>query len=357
MMTTLRHLLAILILPGMAVVAAPYWLLTAFEAADTRWNSGSLAMGLGHWVGAIFIIIGLGLLIWCVSLFAKIGRGTLAPWDPTCNLVAAGPYRFVRNPMISGVALLLIGQAVFWGSWILGFWAGLFVAINHLYFLFSEEPGLEKRFGQPYRVYKTQVPRWIPRLRLIPERSKEQLTIEHSILIKAAPQSVWRHITEVDIASFRHPVYFSLLDIPKPLRAEVVEQGVGGARIAFFANSLRFSQEITEWQPYERYAFTFRADPGFRVGYLLDLSDGPFRLKAGSYRITSRPEGVRLTLTSQYELEGLAGLFLRIPVRLVLALFQRYLLKGIKTNAERQEMTLNQLNGGPRAEGNHIRRD
>lgn len=163
--TTLRHLLAILLLPGMVVGVVPYWLLTAFKAADTRWNSGSFALGLGRLTGAIFIITGLGLFIWCVSLFAKIGRGTLAPWDSTRNLVAAGPYRFVRNPMISAVALLLSGEAVFWGSRILGGWAGLFVLINHLYFVFSEEPGLEKRFGEPYRIYKASVPRWIPRLK------------------------------------------------------------------------------------------------------------------------------------------------------------------------------------------------
>jgi hypothetical protein len=161
------------------------------------------------------------------------------------------------------------------------------------------------------------------------------MLIEHSIHINASAESVWRHITEVDIASFRHPMYFSLLGIPKPLRAEVVEPGVGGARIAFFSNGLRFSQEITAWQPYTQYAFTFRADPGFRVAYFLDLSDGPFRMKAGAYRIAPSQGGVRLSLSSQYELYGRAGACLRLPVRLVLDLFQRYLLRGIKVNAER----------------------
>lgn len=175
---------------------------------------------------------------------------------------------------------------------------------------------------------------------------KEQHTIEHSTQINASAETVWQHITEVDIASFRHPAYFSLLGIPKPLRAEVVKPGVGGARTAFFSNHLRFSQEITAWQPHERYAFTFRADPGFRVAYLLDLSDGPFRMKAGAYRIEPGQGGVHLSLSSQYELYGIVGLCLRVPVRLVLALFQRYLLRGIKANAERQELT---LSGTPRA--------
>jgi hypothetical protein len=74
----------------------------------------------------------------------------------------AGPYRFIRNPMISGVAMFLIGQALFWGSRAV---AGVFILINHMYFVLSEEPGLDLRFGESYRVYKANVARWIPRLR------------------------------------------------------------------------------------------------------------------------------------------------------------------------------------------------
>jgi protein-S-isoprenylcysteine O-methyltransferase Ste14 len=94
------------------------------------------------------------LFSWCVALFARVGRGTLAPWDATRNLVAVGPYRFVRNPMISGVAMMLIGEALIFGSWVLGLWASVFVAINHLYFVYSEEPGLERRFGKSYKLCK-----------------------------------------------------------------------------------------------------------------------------------------------------------------------------------------------------------
>jgi hypothetical protein len=153
-------------------------------------------------------------------------------------------------------------------------------------------------------------------------------------------------VTEVDIAAFRHPPYLALLGIPKPLRAEVVAPGVGGARTAFFSDGRRFTQEITEWRPYERYAFTFQADPGFRVAWFLDLSDGPFRMSSGAYRLVSVPDGVRLSLSSRYELRGLAGAGLCVPVWLVMALFQRYLLRGIKANAEREE-----ADGSSRAQG------
>ena len=164
MITALRHLLAILLLPFMVTVVVPYWLTNSFATMDSQWGEG--ALWIARSAGSVLLLSGLALFAWCVSLFAKVGQGTLAPWDPTIYMVAVGPYRYVRNPMISGVVLILIGEGVFRGSWILGTWAGIFILINHVYFILFEEPGLENRFGEPYRVYKANVPRWIPRIRL-----------------------------------------------------------------------------------------------------------------------------------------------------------------------------------------------
>lgn len=162
-------------------------------------------------------------------------------------------------------------------------------------------------------------------------------TIENSVRVDSSPESIWQEITNVDIASFRHPLYLSFLGIPKPLRAEVLRTGIGGVRVALFSNGLRFSQEITDWEPNERYGFTFEADPGFRVGHCLDLAAGPFRMISGAYRISQNDSHARLSLASRYELRGIAGLLLRWPVRLVLHLFQKYLLRGIRVNAESRE--------------------
>lgn len=163
----------------------------------------------------------------------------------------------------------------------------------------------------------------------------KRYSIEQAVAVAASPEAIWREVTEVDIAAFDHPAYLAILGIPKPLRADVLRPGVGGVRVAHFSNGRRFSQEITEWRPPERYAFTFRADPGFRVGYVLDLAEGPFRMVAGAYRIEPNSRGARLALSSEYELRGPAGALLRLPVRLVLYLFQAYLLRGIRSNAER----------------------
>jgi protein-S-isoprenylcysteine O-methyltransferase Ste14 len=164
-MMILRHLLAVLLLPFVAVVVVPLWLLRSFAAADTHWQEALPIVWLPRSAGAALLVVGFALFSSCVVLFARVGRGTLAPWDPTRRLVAMGPYRIVRNPMISGVFLMLAGLALLRGSWVIAAWACTFALINHTYFLLSEEPGLERRFGESYRTYKAHVPRWIPRVR------------------------------------------------------------------------------------------------------------------------------------------------------------------------------------------------
>jgi protein-S-isoprenylcysteine O-methyltransferase Ste14 len=144
----------------------PNALLGTDGAAATAWDVYSPdAAWLIRAAGTVLFLGGFALFAWCVALFGRVGRGTLAPWDPTRRLVAVGPYRHVRNPMISGVAMMLAGEALLWRSGLLALWACAFVLINHAYFRLSEEPGLERRFGDGYRAYRANVPRWIPRLR------------------------------------------------------------------------------------------------------------------------------------------------------------------------------------------------
>lgn len=162
MSTALRHLVAIFALPVVMAVVVPAWVLTRYAATDTRWPTAMIAWPM-RVLGGIVVLSGLFLFAWCVWLFARVGRGTLAPWDPTQNLVAVGPYQYVRNPMITGVAAILAGQALITGSRALALWLLMFVAINFTYFVLVEEPSLARRFGAAYLDYKARVPRWLPR--------------------------------------------------------------------------------------------------------------------------------------------------------------------------------------------------
>ena len=102
--------------------------------------------------------------VWTDALFLKFGDGTLAPWNPPTKLVIRGPYRHIRNPMISSVVIILLGECLFFQSWPLTAWAVLFVGIHLIYFPMIEEKGLIKRFGDDYLIYRANVPHWIPRI-------------------------------------------------------------------------------------------------------------------------------------------------------------------------------------------------
>jgi protein-S-isoprenylcysteine O-methyltransferase Ste14 len=153
-----RHLLAILALPFNVLVTVPAVLLWryGFEAPHP--------LSLSTVLGVLLAAVGLSLMGATIGLFVRVGRGTLAPWSPTRRLVVQGPYRWVRNPMISGVLFVLLGETLLFRSPALLAWWAFFFLGNAIYLPLSEEPGLEARFGEDYRRYKRQVPRWIPRL-------------------------------------------------------------------------------------------------------------------------------------------------------------------------------------------------
>jgi protein-S-isoprenylcysteine O-methyltransferase Ste14 len=157
-----RHLRAIGLLPGISGGAIPAAILV-FGGYDIGWGLQDGLAVLPVVAGAALTCVGLLLMYRTISLFAREGDGTLAPWDPPRRLVVRGPYRYVRNPMITGVITILIGEAVLFGSpWVLA-WAAAFLAINAIWFPRVEEPGLVKRFGSDYEEYRRQVPRWVPR--------------------------------------------------------------------------------------------------------------------------------------------------------------------------------------------------
>ena len=67
-------------------------------------------------LGSILVLLGLTVQFKTNRAFAKIGKGTLAPWAPTQHFVVVGLYQYVRNPMILGVLLTLFGEGVIFGS-------------------------------------------------------------------------------------------------------------------------------------------------------------------------------------------------------------------------------------------------
>jgi protein-S-isoprenylcysteine O-methyltransferase Ste14 len=162
-MSAWRHARAITLLPGTAAVVVPAIILIAGESPSIGWGLEGALAALPVLFGLVLISPGLALWVWTLRLFIRRGKGTLAPWDPPRHLVVAGPYSRVRNPMITAVLTVLIGEAVLFGSPALLIWCAAFLGINWAYFVLHEESALERRFGDEYRAYRRRVPRWIPR--------------------------------------------------------------------------------------------------------------------------------------------------------------------------------------------------
>lgn len=159
----LRHLGAILALPLNVLIVIPGAILLWTQGGNPGWGLESPLSHVPRVAGAGLIVAGLALMAATITLFFRVGDGTLAPWDPPTEFVAQGIYRHVRNPMMLGVFTVLVGEAVLFGSLGIFVWFVLFSVCNMLYMPLMEEPALERRFGEPYRRYRANVPRWIPR--------------------------------------------------------------------------------------------------------------------------------------------------------------------------------------------------
>ncbi len=86
------------------------------------------------------------------------------PFNPPPKLITNGLYAYVRNPMLLGLFIFMLGLGVLFGSLSLIFiFTPLFIVLNVLYLKAIEEKELEKKFGKEYLEYKKRVPMFIPK--------------------------------------------------------------------------------------------------------------------------------------------------------------------------------------------------
>ena len=148
----LRNVLFTLVLPASGAVYAPWWILTrgGGRPEPVAWYAGGP------------IALGLALYAWCVWVFARVGQGTPGPWDAPRRFVAAGPYRWVRNPISIGALLVVLGEAWLFLSLPLLVYTLVLALGVHVFVVWYEEPALRRRFGDEYERYCRRVARWIP---------------------------------------------------------------------------------------------------------------------------------------------------------------------------------------------------
>ena len=150
---------------AVAVMCVFVWL-CAWIALGLRSYDRQYGLALPAWTETLSIPVmfaGAALCLTCIATFVVRGRGTPAPFDPPRQFVAVGPYRYVRNPMYIGGALLLAGFALYIRSGAALIFCLPWLLLCHIFVLLYEEPTLRSKFGTTYEDYCRTVPRWIPR--------------------------------------------------------------------------------------------------------------------------------------------------------------------------------------------------
>ena len=133
-------------------------------AAASLLPEAVLALPSAVRVGAALALAGTGACFDLAGLVSfRKARTTVNPLTPhrSAAVVTTGVYRFTRNPMYLGLALILLGLAVYLGSvWAL---AGplVFAAYITRFQITPEERILTNRFGAAYTAYRARVRRWI----------------------------------------------------------------------------------------------------------------------------------------------------------------------------------------------------
>jgi protein-S-isoprenylcysteine O-methyltransferase Ste14 len=120
----------------------------------------ALALTVRVGVAAATALLGLALLAGALGLFRRTGQDP-KPWESTPEIVSTGVYRFTRNPMYLGMALLQTAIGVGWANgWILALVPAV-LAIVYATAIRHEEVYLERKFGDAYIRYRGSVRRWL----------------------------------------------------------------------------------------------------------------------------------------------------------------------------------------------------
>ena len=110
--------------------------------------------------GGVLILIGMSLILWAVRLLARAGT-TIKPFEASTKMIVAGPYRWSRNPIYLGMAMILLGIGLALGTLTPFAILPLFVWLIQKNFIAHEEAMLDKSFGPAYAEYKKRIRRWL----------------------------------------------------------------------------------------------------------------------------------------------------------------------------------------------------
>jgi protein-S-isoprenylcysteine O-methyltransferase Ste14 len=111
------------------------------------------------WVGVLFCLAGLSLLLWSLVSFGQSFRVGIDTEHPD-KLIMTGIFSFSRNPIYVAFAFILFGQFLIFPNWILLVYLAAGIWLFHRQVL-REEDYLKKHYGREYLEYCQRVRRYL----------------------------------------------------------------------------------------------------------------------------------------------------------------------------------------------------
>ena len=129
-------------------------------ALEYVWPAPLLPQDVQYGVGAALIVVSLLIAVPAFLQFRK-AKTDVDPYKPTTAIISKGPFRWTRNPLYLGMAVLQLGAA----AAVDGIWIALMIVpaviVIHYGVIAREERYLERKFGDEYLSYKATVRRWV----------------------------------------------------------------------------------------------------------------------------------------------------------------------------------------------------
>ncbi len=173
------------------------------------------------------------------------------------------------------------------------------------------------------------------------EKERETVEVRTSIMINSDEKEVWDNIVRVyEIEQQENDnTMFLMMGFPRPIKAELDKEGIGGVRIAEFDRGLYFTETVTQWDPMKSFTFSIEADPNSIPLTALDehvtVGSEYFDVLEGKYELEPVNGGVMLHLSSKFTMSTSFNFYSRIWCEAIMADIQDNILNVIKRRCER----------------------
>jgi protein-S-isoprenylcysteine O-methyltransferase Ste14 len=128
--------------------------IAVFAVTKSAWPAEGVANRLIVWTGVVLII---------VCLLGRIWSRFYLSWGAARGVIDTGPYSLCRNPLYDFAILGAAGVGALTGSLTISALSGCIVWVVFFIVALKEEEDLLQTYGEPYRAYLREVPRFLPR--------------------------------------------------------------------------------------------------------------------------------------------------------------------------------------------------